>query len=47
MATPVLEIDKVRISYFTRAGEINVVPEISFTLQHGEAIGLVGESGCG
>ncbi len=47
MATPVLELDKARISYFTRAGEINVVPEISFTLQQGEAIGLVGESGCG
>jgi peptide/nickel transport system ATP-binding protein len=47
MATPVLELDKVKISYFTRAGEINVVPEISFTLEQGEAIGLVGESGCG
>ncbi len=47
MATPVLELEKVRISYFTRAGEINVVPEISFALQQGEAIGLVGESGCG
>ena len=47
MATPVLQLDKVRISYFTRAGEINVVPEISFTLEQGEAIGLVGESGCG
>jgi len=47
MATPVLELDNVRISYFTRAGEINVVPGISFALEQGEAIGLVGESGCG
>ena len=46
-SVPVLELDKARISYFTRAGEINVVPEISFTLAHGEALGLVGESGCG
>jgi peptide/nickel transport system ATP-binding protein len=45
--TPVLELDNARISYYTRAGEINVVPGISFTLQQGEAIGLVGESGCG
>ncbi len=44
---PVLELDRARISYFTRAGEINVVPEISFRLQQGEALGLVGESGCG
>jgi peptide/nickel transport system ATP-binding protein len=47
MATPVLELDNARISYYTRAGEINVVPSISFKLQQGEAIGLVGESGCG
>jgi peptide/nickel transport system ATP-binding protein len=45
--TPVLELDNARISYFTRAGEINVVPSVSFKLQQGEAIGLVGESGCG
>ena len=46
-ATPVLELDRARISYFTRAGEINVVPEVSFRLLQGEALGLVGESGCG
>ncbi len=46
-AVPVLELDKARISYFVRAGEVNVVPEISFTLAQGEALGLVGESGCG
>ncbi len=44
---PVLELDSARISYFTRAGEINVVPGVSFRLNQGEAIGLVGESGCG
>jgi len=44
---PVLELDGARISYFTRAGEINVIPGVSFRLNQGEAIGLVGESGCG
>ncbi|MCI0430090.1 MAG: ABC transporter ATP-binding protein [Rhodospirillales bacterium] len=44
---PVLELDNARISYFTRAGEINVIPGVSFRLMHGEAMGLVGESGCG
>ena len=45
--TPVLELRDARISYFTRAGEVNVIPGISFKLYQGEAIGLVGESGCG
>src|SRR5258706_9366670 len=44
---PVLERENARISYFTRAGEINVVPGVSFKLEQGEALGLVGESGCG
>jgi peptide/nickel transport system ATP-binding protein len=44
---PVLEVENASISYFTRAGEINVVPNVSFTLGQGEALGLVGESGCG
>ena len=44
---PVLELEDARISYFTRAGEVNVIPGISFKLGQGEAIGLVGESGCG
>ena len=35
--TPVLELDNARISYFTRAGEINVVPDVSFRLMQGEA----------
>ena len=45
--TPILELRDVRISYFTRAGEVNVVPALSFVLRPGEAMGLVGESGCG
>ncbi len=45
--TPVLEVENASISYFTRAGEINVVPDVSFRLEQGEALGLVGESGCG
>jgi peptide/nickel transport system ATP-binding protein len=47
LGTPVLELRNASISYFTRAGAINVVPDISFVLQQGEALGLVGESGCG
>src|SRR5512134_308890 len=44
---PVLELRNVSISYFVRAGQMKVVPNISFKLGQGEALGLVGESGCG
>ena len=44
---PILAFRDVRLSYFTRAGEVNVVPGLSFTVRRGEAMGLVGESGCG
>ena len=44
---PILEIDKLNISFFTRAGEIPAVMDFSCTVMPGEAMGLVGESGCG
>jgi peptide/nickel transport system ATP-binding protein len=44
---PILALQDVRISYFSRAGEANVIPRLSFALARGEAMGLVGESGCG
>ncbi|HMB32465.1 MAG TPA: ABC transporter ATP-binding protein, partial [Methylomirabilota bacterium] len=45
--SPVLALEHARISYWTRAGEVNVVPDLSFEITPGEALGLVGESGCG
>jgi peptide/nickel transport system ATP-binding protein len=45
--TPLLEIENLCISYFTRAGEIPAVVDFSLTLDAGESVGLVGESGCG
>ena len=44
---PILELRDVTISYVIRAGRIDVVPNINFSLAKGEALGLVGESGCG
>ena len=44
---PVLEIDKLSISFFTRLREIPAVMDFSVSVQPGEAVGLVGESGCG
>ena len=44
---PLLEINDLSISYFTRAGEIPAVIDFSVKLAPGESVGLVGESGCG
>lgn len=44
---PVLEIDKLSISFFTRLREIPAVMDFSVSVHPGEAVGLVGESGCG
>jgi len=44
---PILEIDKLSISFFTRLREIPAVMDFSANIMPGEALGLVGESGCG
>ena len=46
-ATPVLEIDKLSISFLTRLRQIDAVMDFSVTVMPGEAVGMVGESGCG
>src|SRR3546814_683994 len=43
---PILECRNLCLSYFTRAGEIPAVIDFNMTLNQGESIGLVGESGC-
>jgi peptide/nickel transport system ATP-binding protein len=44
---PILEIEHLSISFFTRLREIPAVMDFSCTVMPGEAMGLVGESGCG
>ena len=44
---PILEIENLSISFFTRQPDIPSVMDISVAVQPGEAVGLVGESGCG
>jgi len=46
-AAPLLEIENLCISYFTRAGEIPAVVDFSLTVEANQSVGLVGESGCG
>ena len=44
---PILEVENLSISFFTRLREIPAVMDFSVAVQPGEAVGLVGESGCG
>jgi peptide/nickel transport system ATP-binding protein len=46
-AEPIIEIENLSISFFTKRGEIPAVMDFSCTVQPGEAMGIVGESGCG
>ena len=43
----ILEVKDLRVSYHTYAGEVKAVRGVSFTVKTGEALAIVGESGCG
>ncbi len=44
---PVLEVRDLRVHYATPLGDVIAVNGVSFDVQRGEILGLVGESGCG
>jgi len=44
---PLLEVEDLRTQFFTRHGRVHAVDGISFTLDAGRVLGVVGESGCG
>ena len=44
---PLLEVNHLTTSFFTDKGEVRAVEDVSFTLQRGQTLALVGESGCG
>ena len=43
----ILEVKNLRVSYHTYAGEVKAVRGVSFEMKKGEALAIVGESGCG
>lgn len=42
-----LQIDDLAVEFKTEAGILRAISKADFTLQRGEALGVVGESGCG
>jgi oligopeptide/dipeptide ABC transporter ATP-binding protein len=44
---PVLDVRNLRTHFQTPEGVIKAVDDVSFTVAHGEVLGIVGESGCG
>ena len=47
MAAPLLSVDNLRIEFPTRRGTLVAVDDVSFHIDPGEVLGVVGESGAG
>jgi peptide/nickel transport system ATP-binding protein len=46
-AGPLLDVRDLRVTFTTEDGPVIAVKDVSFTLERGEILALVGESGCG
>jgi len=44
---PLLQVEGLKTQFFTQEGVVHAVNGISYDIQEGETLGLVGESGCG
>ena len=47
ISNPVLDVRNLKTQFFTRAGVVHSVDDVSFQVGQGETLGIVGESGCG
>ncbi|MFW9984247.1 MAG: ATP-binding cassette domain-containing protein, partial [Candidatus Odinarchaeota archaeon] len=42
-----LKVEDLKVYYCMRRGDCRAVEDVTFEIQKGDAVGLVGESGCG
>jgi peptide/nickel transport system ATP-binding protein len=47
VAEPLLEVTDLSVDYLTDAADVRAVDRVSFMVEPGEFVGIVGESGCG
>jgi oligopeptide/dipeptide ABC transporter ATP-binding protein len=47
MSPPLLEVEDLHLHFFTERGVVHALNGVSFRLEEGEVVGVVGESGCG
>ncbi len=45
--TPLLELKNLKTRFFTTDGVVKAVNDVSYSMESGEILGVVGESGCG
>src|SRR3954452_112892 len=46
-AVPLLQVEGLKTHFFTRDGVVRAVDGVSFAVERGETLAIVGESGCG
>jgi len=46
-SAPLLEVEDLEVEFHTRDGIARAVNKVSFSLNEGETLGIIGESGCG
>ncbi|MCB0116617.1 MAG: ABC transporter ATP-binding protein, partial [Caldilineaceae bacterium] len=44
---PLLEVENLEVAFDTKDGIVRAVNGISYTVDQGDTLGIVGESGCG
>ena len=47
LARPLLEVSNLKTVFPTENGVVNAVNDVSFSIERGKTVGIVGESGCG
>jgi peptide/nickel transport system ATP-binding protein len=47
LAENILDVDKLKTNFYTYEGVVKALEEITFSLETGDTLGIVGETGCG